>query len=1279
MKKSILSLFAVLFSCISATYAQTASGSDYLMARAIPSKTIFYEYTGAGTLMPKIKWGLDLAWCSETNLLQGRNYLNLFGENVSLVRMSFQPAWELDGTSLSTNHLNGATDIVGLTERLRILGLLGTNPEIFLNCDPTSLGIASAYQGTTSTYRNRWVNLIKATGQYIENQGYTVTGIAPFNEPDLSSSNYPNASTMNNIMSSLKSDSWGSSKKMLAGNVLNPDYALTWYNTCKSNTDEGNTHQLSGTFANYVGFMQQVNSDGKYLCQDEMHNVMEAMIGANYGMDDGIWWGTAEHTRAQFCRANDGTGYRLGYLEDSGTFTAASIYRNTQDGTTEAFLGCSERQATETSYGFVSTDRDVYYNGYGPTRAYYQHLPADPSGSYQTTSQKNAECVIDIQSGEDVQPFPLDGSFQIYNASTGKVIQGNTSWTGWSANAAKMATGSGADGQTWAISAVADTIGGDFSYYTIGSNNGQWWTYYLDDAEWGFEEANPIIMYPGGGSGCEQWYFNYAGDGEFYIFNRYSNLCLDVGDTCVVQKTCTKSASQRWRLIAPGITPNTTVPSSPQGLAVTALPAAVQLSWTANSETDLLGYTILRTVKGANDWNTIARSVSGTTYIDNTAEQGVTYTYKIKAVNSTCYSSAFSSTVDGAPTAAQGLVARWEFDGSARDKSSNAMNGALYTANFTDDNKSGSKALSLDGSSNYVQLPYQIANMPAMTFCGWVYWNGGDAWQRIFDFGNGEDEYMFLTPSNGSAMRYEAKHNGTTEGITLSSKLTSGSWVHVALTIESGNTSIYLDGSLAGSSTSLSILPTDLNSVCNYLGRSQFVSDALLNANLDDVRIYNYALSQSEIAAIIGSSVETDTPAEWAAGGSYYFYNVDAGQFLCAGNSWGTQASLSTTGLAWTINSGSGSGLYSLSRTSSSGTYLFMGSADAMWVDGASSKDITLRMVQDATTGLTTIGMNSAASTTFVGWNGEFANTIVLPQLGENDHCTPGVKWLLMESSTYSNYRSVIAASLSARKDLWPYVKAAKACGMEAEEIDLYENPAATSAALTAAVSTLEAKLLAASASESAPIDYSFLLSTPDCSSETFDGWTTSGSWSSNTSFYRNEDAVLSNRFTEVWTSGTLGNFSMSQTLSNLPKGKYQLAVDIIATQQSNASQTVTGVTLFGGSESIACATANGVPQCFTTPIFKVDGSGSASVGLTIAGTTANWVAFDNFRLLYLGKTLVGDVNKDEKVSIADVVALIGYLLSGDSTGLDADAADANEDSSLTINDVNALTNLILQ
>ena len=57
---------------------------------------------------------------------------------------------------------------------------------------------------------------------------------------------------------------------------------------------------------------------------------------------------------------------------------------------------------------------------------------------------------------------------------------------------------------------------------------------------------------------------------------------------------------------------------------------------------------------------------------------------------------------------------------------------------------------------------------------------------------------------------------------------------------------------------------------------------------------------------------------------------------------------------------------------------------------------------------------------------------------------------------------------------------------------------------------------------------------------------------------------------------------------------------------------------------------------------------------------------------------LRGDVNMDEKVSIADVTALINYLLSGNDEGISLLAADCDESGSIKISDVTTLINYLL-
>ena len=61
-----------------------------------------------------------------------------------------------------------------------------------------------------------------------------------------------------------------------------------------------------------------------------------------------------------------------------------------------------------------------------------------------------------------------------------------------------------------------------------------------------------------------------------------------------------------------------------------------------------------------------------------------------------------------------------------------------------------------------------------------------------------------------------------------------------------------------------------------------------------------------------------------------------------------------------------------------------------------------------------------------------------------------------------------------------------------------------------------------------------------------------------------------------------------------------------------------------------------------------------------------------------VGGLLRGDVNEDGSVNIADVTALIDYLLSGNADGINLDNADCDLNDDISISDVTALIDYLL-
>ena len=86
---------------------------------------------------------------------------------------------------------------------------------------------------------------------------------------------------------------------------------------------------------------------------------------------------------------------------------------------------------------------------------------------------------------------------------------------------------------------------------------------------------------------------------------------------------------------------------------------------------------------------------------------------------------------------------------------------------------------------------------------------------------------------------------------------------------------------------------------------------------------------------------------------------------------------------------------------------------------------------------------------------------------------------------------------------------------------------------------------------------------------------------------------------------------------------------------------------------------------------------------IRIAGGEYNLTIDLNEMKLYIEEVAApvgmrGDVDLDNKVSIADVTALIDYLLSGDATGISVANADCDLNESVTIADVTELIDYLL-
>ena len=390
--------------------------------------------------------------------------------------------------------------------------------------------------------------------------------------------------------------------------------------------------------------------------------------------------------------------------------------------------------------------------------------------------------------------------------------------------------------------------------------------------------------------------------------------------------------------------------------------------------------------------------------------------------------------------------------------------------------------------------------------------------------------------------------------------------------------------------------------------------------------------------------------------GDYYLYNVGSGRFLCGGADWGAHAALGFPGVLVTLEATDTEGIYKLN------THLNNGD------DNGNPKE-------------------------YLNYEG-YCDTWT----------TDSWKFISQGEGKYNIIRSANEANLLGFQG-GTYNNVITNCVTPTGPTNLWK-----------LVSKADRDALLATATPDAPQDASYLIQSPNFSQrEDVSAWTFSGG-------------------AEIWGRGSnhpdfaaeaynKTEAGLSQTLSGLHPGIYRLKAQVLyrdgnfndqAQTLANGGEAVQLATLYAGTESalipnvsVGADKAPGIGSSssvgympdgiddaclyFQSGIYwttiediVVGSDGTLTIGASKSEkrNDGDWMVADNFRLIYLGSNLlIGDVNRDGSVTIADVTALVNIILgkdNGDAPIYDHTAADVNKDNSVTIADVTALVNILL-
>ena len=162
----------------------------------------------------------------------------------------------------------------------------------------------------------------------------------------------------------------------------------------------------------------------------------------------------------------------------------------------------------------------------------------------------------------------------------------------------------------------------------------------------------------------------------------------------------------------------------------------------------------------------------------------------------------------------------------------------------------------LDGWYGYYSAPPDVYFSGDFTITAFVNVVSITNWARLIDFGNFDfysyvntDSILFALSSFSSGQPLLRVYNGISFNAMnnpSSNALSTSVWTHVAGILRGNNISIYLNCIMTNSET-ITLLPQKVVRNFNYIGRSNWQYDDYANAKFRNVRIYNRALSATEL------------------------------------------------------------------------------------------------------------------------------------------------------------------------------------------------------------------------------------------------------------------------------------------------------------------------------------------------------------------------------------------------------------------------------------------------
>jgi hypothetical protein len=214
-------------------------------------------------------------------------------------------------------------------------------------------------------------------------------------------------------------------------------------------------------------------------------------------------------------------------------------------------------------------------------------------------------------------------------------------------------------------------------------------------------------------------------------------------------------------------------------------------------------------------------------------------------------------------TANAALVSHWAFDegqGTIAYDSANGYNGTIHGASRTEGILGG--ALDFDGINDYVDFgdidEFDFGNND-FSICAWFYTQGVHSIPlnvhqgRIvakYDYGGNQRQWN-LTQLEDGTVKFYTSPDGSTHEQLYSTAGGQNQWVHMTAVRDGSMKYIYINGVLDVSDIMTGLRSGTYAHVYVGCNENEGFKGHFFNGLIDDIRIYNHALSPAEIQQLI--------------------------------------------------------------------------------------------------------------------------------------------------------------------------------------------------------------------------------------------------------------------------------------------------------------------------------------------------------------------------------------------------------------------------------------------